>query len=273
MEQQKQKCVATSAESKSTGKRKVTVGSVWSSNSGDIEVLSYTGSKSVYVRFINTGFETITSADQVRRGLVKDKLNKGTYGIGFNGVGEFNQCLNGKPTKASKAWTSMLQRCYCKKLHRRCPTYSDCSVCEEWHNFQNFAKWFYENYPDDGRRYDLDKDVKVIGNKIYSPQSCMFVSQVVNNFTLVRNVRSGKYMVGVSFHKRSGKLRASCKNSLTGKSEHVGSFDCEMEAHLAWRKRKSEIAHELAMIQDNDEVKQALLRWKCALDNFEIHKI
>ncbi|UTQ79861.1 DNA-binding domain protein [Vibrio phage vB_VnaS-L3] len=276
MEQQKLESAQTAVGSRSADKikRSVIVGSVWESkNCGSFEVLHYRNNQDVLVRFLLTGFEVNTSADQVRRGLVKDKLKPSAYGVGFNGVGDFKQYINNKRTKASTAWTAMLQRCYSDKLHARCPTYADCTVCSEWHNFQNFAKWFYENYPNDGSSYELDKDLKVIGNKVYSPETCMFVSSGVNNFILVSNVKSGDFMVGVSFHKSTGKFRATCKNPITGIPEHLCTLDCELRAHLTWRKRKSELAYELAMVQDRDEVKQALLNWKRALDNFDIHKI
>lgn len=36
----------------------------------------------------------------------------------------------------------MLQRCYNNKQL----SYFDCEVCDEWLCFQNFAKWYEENY-------------------------------------------------------------------------------------------------------------------------------
>ena len=45
--------------------------------------------------------------------------------------------------------------------------YLDVTVCEEWHNFQNFAKWFYENYYEiSGEKMRLDKDILIKGNKM-----------------------------------------------------------------------------------------------------------
>ena len=47
----------------------------------------------------------------------------------------------------------------------------------EWHNFQVFAKWFDENYMEG---FQLDKDIKIEGNKIYSSGTCLFVSPTNN---------------------------------------------------------------------------------------------
>lgn len=272
MEQQRQKCAATSVESKNTGKRKITVGSVWDSNGyGKFEVVKYKSCHDVTVRFIETGFKTSCRSGNIKVGNVKDRLSPKVYGVGFVGVGGYKSDINRVRTKSYEAWVNMLARCYSESYKQKYPTYKGCTVCEEWHNFQNFAEWFYENYPKDDHKYHLDKDLKVIGNKIYSSRTCMFVPPLVNLFTTDRGIARGRYMVGVSFSKISGNFQSQCKNPLTGKQLSIGYFDTELEAHLAWRKRKSELAYELAMIQDREEVKQALLNWKEALDNNLIH--
>ena len=75
-------------------------------------------------------------------------------------------------------WRSMLQRCYMQNESQK--TYIGCSVVNEWHNFQNFAKWFELNWPKDGGLYELDKDIKVKGNKTYGPDFCLFVTKQEN---------------------------------------------------------------------------------------------
>ena len=75
----------------------------------------------------------------------------------------------------------MLRRCYDEKLHKKYPTYIDCKVCEEWLNFQNFAKWYYNNYYEiENEKICLDKDILHKGNKIYSPDNCVFVPNNIN---------------------------------------------------------------------------------------------
>lgn len=276
MGQQKQESAQTVAGSRSADKRKrkITVGSVWSSRLyGNFEVIEYNWYKNVIIEFLDTGFKTKTEGGKIRAGNIKDKLSRSVCGVGFVGVGDFLAFVKRRPTKAYSKWHAMINRCYSDKYQKLKPTYKGCTVCDEWHNFQNFAKWFYENYPDDGEEYHLDKDLKLIGNKVYSPETCMFVSQRVNMFTVSAGASRGKYMIGVCLDSWSGKIRSDCSNPFTESSERLGYFETELEAHLAWRKRKSELAYELAMVQDRDEVKQALLSWRSALDGFEIHKI
>lgn len=74
-------------------------------------------------------------------------------------------------------WASMLARCYCKKSLIDNPSYAGCSVCEEWLLFSSFSKWCVINYVDG---YHLDKDIRIKGNKVYSPEACMFVTAKKN---------------------------------------------------------------------------------------------
>lgn len=143
---------------------------------GEISVLSDDGWDNVVVKFLETGFVTNTRRDKVISGSINDKLFRSAYGVGFIGVG--NRGSTGCDAVAHKTWSHMIERCYSKKYHEVQPTYRDCTVCDEWHNFQSFAKWFDANYI---KGFHLDKDIKIEGNKVYSPSACSFVSQSVNN--------------------------------------------------------------------------------------------
>lgn len=148
-----------------------------SNNFGELEVVEYVDALNVRVKFLATGYETIALADMIRRGGVKDRLAPSVCGVGYVGEGRFKPSIDGKQTKIYSTWSSMITRCYNKNNQTRQPTYIGCSVCEEWHNFQNFAKWMNEM---DYEGKQLDKDIKIKGNKVYSPNTCMFVSHSEN---------------------------------------------------------------------------------------------
>lgn len=155
----------------------VRVGDVFSSPLfGDFLVLKYEGSKSILVRFSDTGYETETTLSQVISGSVKDRLSKTVCGVGFIGDGDYKPSWMGR--KPYLVWRCMLHRCYVRTASNK--AYLDCEVDSYWHNFQNFAKWFDDNWPKDGKMYELDKDIKVKGNRIYSPDTCMFVTRQEN---------------------------------------------------------------------------------------------
>ena len=144
-----------------------------SNNYGQFKVVEYIDRLNVVVKFIDTGFVTKVAVCNIKKGEVKDKLHPSIYGVGFIGEGDYKASVNGKITKQYKTWSGMLERCYDPKLHKKRPSYIGCTVCTEWHDFQVYAKWHDNNYVDG---YHLDKDIKLKGNKIYSPNTCMFVS-------------------------------------------------------------------------------------------------
>ena len=155
-----------------------------------------------------------------------------------------------------RAWTSMLKRCYSAKLQERYPTYIGCTVAKEWHTFSNFRCWM-ESQDWEGKH--LDKDLLFEGNKIYSTETCVFVTQTVNLFTNDNGAKRGENPIGVDWDKNAGKFKSRCSNPFTKKQEHLGYFTCEQEAHNAWKKRKLELAHELAAIQTDPRVAKALI--------------
>jgi len=148
-----------------------------SNNYGKFKITKYNSHDNVEVEFIDTGYKTTSEAGQIIDGRVKDKLKPNVCGVGFVGQGKYKPYSEGADTKQYTAWISMIRRCYSKIELDRFPTYKNCTVCKEWLNFQNFAKWFDDNYIDG---FELDKDIKFDGNKIYSPNNCSFVSQKDN---------------------------------------------------------------------------------------------
>ena len=155
-----------------------------------------------------------------------------------------------------RAWGSMIMRCYSENRQERCPTYKGCTVSEEWLTFSNFKAWM-EKQDFEGKH--LDKDLLIEGNKVYSAETCVFVTPLVNSFTCDSRSSRGKLLIGVNWDKKTNKFRAKCSNPFTKKSEHLGLFTSEQEAHESWTKRKLELAHELAAIQTDQRVAKALV--------------
>lgn len=156
-----------------------------------------------------------------------------------------------------RAWISMLQRCYDTKWQEYHTTYSGCSVCAHWLILSNFKAWMETQ---DWEGNHLDKDILFSGNKIYSSETCVFVSRVVNTFVIENTASRGQWPIGVHWHKKSGKFQAKCNNPITNKREHLGMFICPKEAHKAWLRRKLELAYEVAAEQPDKRVAEALIR-------------
>ena len=184
-------------------------------------------------------------------GVVLRKRNKKVYGVGINDA-DYNvavhQIVNGKDKIVWKChfytiWKSMLMRCYSEKFQLKRPTYRGCKVCDEWLVFSNFKKWMETQ---DWQGKHLDKDLLKEGNKVYCPEYCIFVDNKVNTFVIDSGASRGEYMLGVYWDKRNNKYHSQCSNPSTGKSEYIGLFTTELEAHLAWKRRKHELACQLA---------------------------
>ena len=105
----------------------------------------------------------------------------------------------------------------------------------------------------------LDKDLLVEGNKVYSEETCVFVTNMVNSFTTDSGAARGEWLIGVCWNKGAGKFMSQCNNPFTKKSEYLGLYTCEQEAHQTWLKRKLELAHLLAAEQTDERVAKALI--------------
>ena len=175
-----------------------------------------------------------------QKGSIKCPFEPTVYGVGFHGVGKYKSRENGIKTNAYKEWHNMFARCY-GNYKKRNITYEDCHVCEEWHNFQNFAEWYEENYYEiEGEKICLDKDILYKGNKIYSPETCVFTPNGINVLFTKSNKARGKYPIGVSKEKTTGKFKAECQKQLCEKSEsrYLGLYDTPEEAFYIYKIEK-----------------------------------
>lgn len=150
-------------------------------------------------------------------------------------------------------WANMMHRCYNKKTYIRWPNYVGCSVDERWHHFTTFKKWMESQ---DWQGKSLDKDILFEGNKVYGPETCVFVSQSTNNFLTDAKAGQGEYPIGVTKIKNN-RFNARC--TINGKSEHIGCFKTPEEAHQAWYNVKRNTAIELASQQTDPRVADALI--------------
>ena len=174
--------------------------------------------------------------------MLKDKLSKTVLGVACFGEGAYKSKINGIKTPQYKTWRNMLERCY--HPEKRSSTYEKCEVCEEWLNFQNFAKWYEENvYKCNNETMCLDKDILIKGNKIYSPSTCIFVPKGINCLFTNRKNNRGDLPIGVN--KQGDKFRSSCCN---GRNKRVvlGTFDDKHNAFLMYKINKELVIESMA---------------------------
>ena len=150
----------------------------------------------------------------------------------------------------------MLKRAYCSDYHKSFPSYSSVSVYDGWFLFSSFKAWMEHQ---DWVGKELDKDLLSTTNKIYSPDTCCFITKQLNMFMTESTATRGEWPIGVCFVEKVGKYRSQCCNPFTKRQETVGMFLTPVEAHNAWRERKFVYASMLASEQTDPRIADAIL--------------
>ena len=228
--------------------QKFYTGTIWNSKkAGKLIVEDYQDRFHVKVRFLETGYETVAIMDNVRAGSVKDPYHVLNCG-GYFGEGNFKAGAN---IKIYKVWENMLRRAY---IHQNSPShvkYENCSVVEEWRNFQVFAEW-YSNYLNQINPFyhdclQLDKDILQWGikNKVYSPSLCCLIPDKLNKFlgTIYYQTKMSNYPVGVRPNNNKFSVYISEGDQCR---KYYGSYPTKEEAFLVYKNEKENQIRSLA---------------------------
>lgn len=173
------------------------------------------------------------------------------YGHRYLGEGEYKTKQNGKHTKCYRTWNNMLYRCYSEEYKLAHETYIDVKVCEEWLNFQVFSLWYEENYYEiENENMQLDKDILHKGNKIYSPNTCVFVPQRINKLFTKNNKIRNELPIGVHFNKRSGNYKTECSvydnEKKIKRIKRLGCYNTPKEAFKVYKQFKEQYIKQVA---------------------------
>lgn len=95
----------------------------------------------------------------------------------------------------------------------------------------------------------LDKDILIKGNKIYSPETCVFVPKTINSLFAKRQRDRGLLPIGVTFHKKNDKYVSVCCNCM-GKTMYQ-YFDDPNEAFIEYKKNKENTIKKVADFYKN----------------------
>lgn len=180
------------------------------------------------------------------------------YGVGINDI---DVPLSYKNQKSYHVWRQILFRCYSKKGLEKRKTYRGCTVCEEWHKFSNFKKWFDEKYIEG---WCIDKDILSHPNKkIYSPDTCCFVPNEINVlFNRHQSQRSKTGIMGVQFFRNKYYVYISKH----GENKLRGIFDNIDDAKNFYKKEREKYIREVA----NEWKDRLEPRVYDAINNYEV---
>ena len=151
-------------------------------NAGESFRVVRRASKKCVVVFDATGYSAECEYHNVAAGKVRDPYAKTVYGIGY--IGEPANVPYKK--QAKQLWANMMKRCYSTADQRG--YYGKATVAVNWHCFANFLSDLSElpgfqgwlSAEKTGQKYNLDKDLTIEGNTVYSKYACAFIPEAEN---------------------------------------------------------------------------------------------
>ena len=234
-----------------------------SKSSGDFKILKYNDTANVEIRFLKTGYEMVTQLGNIKSGKVKDPYAPSVCGVGVVGT-KYPSMINGVQTKEYDLWHNMLQRCYNGAFKKKRPTYECCEVSDKFKRYEYFYEWCQKQIGFDNQGWQLDKDLLVKGNKVYSEDSCVFLPQEINSLLVKSNASRGEYLIGVCWDKAKRSFKAQLRKN-RGKSEHLGLFKTELKAFNVYKTAKESYLKEQAnewKSQIDDRAYNALMNYQ-----------
>ena len=163
--------------------------------------------------------------------------------IGY--VGNATTREDGKSKKSYNTWRQMLTRCYTEKSFKNNPTYSDCTVCNEWHCYETFETWYNENYYEVEKEYMcLDKDILIKRNRVYSPDTCIFTPASINSMFRKERSSDNPFPTGVYKGYVKNTYKSICRVNGIDKITH--GHKTEYDAFLSYKKSKEKALKDVA---------------------------
>lgn len=211
---------------------------------GEVEVTQIKDRRNIEVKFFDTGYIVTTTFDNLCCGEIRDILRPSVYNIGIVGT----RAVVGKDVEYD-LWHSMLRRCYGEQEIIKNPTYIGCCVSEPFKEYLKFKDWCnmqqgFNREDEKGRKFHLDKDILIKGNKIYSENTCCFVPAEINSLFTHNKSNKGSCPSGVNQSKTNKKYLARINKQ--GVRENLGSFQTPEEAFQAYKIAKEAYIKEIA---------------------------
>ena len=237
-----------------------------STSSGDFKILKYNNVRNVEIQFINTGYRKVAEMKEVRNGEIKDPYVPSVFGVGILGT-KYSSKVDGVRTKEYGLWVRMLERCYSDSFKKKNPTYEGCEVSDKFRSYEYFYEWCNKQISfgvdGNGNPFQLDKDLLIKGNKVYSESTCVFLPKEINSLLIKSTASRGKHLIGVCWSKTHKAFKAHVGKS-KGKQEHLGFFNTELEAFRAYKQAKETFIKEQAnkfKSQIDDRAYNALMNY------------
>ena len=215
-----------------------------SKSSGDFKILKYNNNENVDIQFLKTDYETTVQLINIKSGSIKDPYSPSVYSVGVLGA-KYPSRVNGVLTREYKLWMDMLRRCYSDGFKKKHLTYKDCEVSDKFKSYEYFYEWCNKQIGFSNQSWQLDKDLLIKGNKVYSEDSCVFIPQEINKVLVKCTASRGEHLIGVYWCKKGKAFKAQISKN-KGKQEFLGYFNTELEAFDAYKVAKETYIKEQA---------------------------
>lgn len=235
---------------------KLKIGEISINHKGtEMVIVEYHDTHDVIVEFQDDyKYKTHASYYDFVDGSVANPFDKTVFGVGCLGIGEYDSS-----NMAYSVWTGIIERCY-NLSH---PAYYDCCISDEWLNYQNFAKWYNnEYYYCRGECMHVDKDILCPGNRVYSADTCIIVPQRINCMITRVQIKEDGLPTGCHYHNDS--IRVMFDN------KYIGKFDKHdvKNAFMLYKKEKEKLIKQVAddyKCDIPDKVYKALYNYELTL--------
>lgn len=209
----------------------------------DVEIVAVKDERRITLRVTGTEQEFDIDYSYFKSGSFTNPFHKSVAGVGYFGVGSFIAKRGDRHTVEYEDWNSMLKRCYVSLESKL--SYKDKDVCEEWKCFQNFAEWATKQQNFGAKGWDLEKDLLVKNNKVYGPDTCVYLPREINSF--IKRKRFNDLPLGVDIaYKYNGTPYFRVQGREDGKNINLGKFYNVEEAFNAYKVHKEYLAKKLA---------------------------
>ena len=223
----------------------------YNNSNNRMTIIKYNSAIDILVEF-NTGDIIKSTYNHFKNGCIKSYYDRTICDIGFLGEGKHVLSptkINPNSKQAYRIWKGLFDRCYKHYNESRNYVYNNCEISDEWECFNTFADWYFENfYEIKGQTMCLDKDILHKGNKIYSPETCIFVPNNINMLFIKCDKSRGESVIGTTPVNGKYKVRCSIINPETGKSKnkYLGLYETQEKAFQVYKYYKEKNIKQIA---------------------------
>jgi len=216
-----------------------------SKNSGQFKIIGVYSqnkykAKNYICEFLDTKYQTIANCSNIKKGNIEDNYKPVLYNVGF--YGDYKGSIYNHPFY--KTWSYMLHRVFNAVYLSKYPQYKNITIDKRWYNFSNFISDVeniigYNNLTKyKGIKFELDKDILLHNNKIYSLKTCCFVPNKLNSFFINKQNTNISGFEGVGLTQN---IYYRARVNRDGKSIFIGHFLNPLDAYEEYHKQKFKV--------------------------------